>query len=353
MLRQSRGKFLLKSEALLEEFVWLHLKPLLNLDPVKRQYCINKQNRSDILGANSEGRLAILELKKGGGKASIDQLLRYAEFLRQEYPQGGYFEQIDFSQKFLLIAIAAQFNSSTIDYAKRVIPDCLLLTYEVKQYNNEYYLVLKNIDNRILSKVEIEIIEDSLFERLPSFIQGYLLDKPEIRERVLAITQKILSYSPDISLHTQYNYSSKEMSFAKFNKKGELLADKTCVSFMYDPEAKKLQDKLSLYVYLPTLFPRKYKNVKVVTTIRIYTEDYINVDKFEDLYTFCYKDNPSYLNYPLITTGINKVYKSFQDYYINYRKYMKSRQKLRPIDASDFASVDSIIQIALEDWSVR
>lgn len=107
MLRQSRGKFFLKSEALLEEFIWLHLKPLLNLDPVKRQCVINKQNRSDILGVNAEGRLAILELKKGGGKASIDQLLRYAEFLRQEYPQGSHFEQIDFSQKFLLIAIAA------------------------------------------------------------------------------------------------------------------------------------------------------------------------------------------------------------------------------------------------------
>jgi hypothetical protein len=32
---------------------------------------------------------------------------------------------------------------------------------------------------------------------------------------------------------------------------------------------------------------------------------------------------------------------------------MKSRQKLRPVDASDFTSVDSIIKMALEDWSVR
>lgn len=43
MLRQSKGKFLLKSEALLEEFIWLHLNPLLNLDPVKNNILlINK-----------------------------------------------------------------------------------------------------------------------------------------------------------------------------------------------------------------------------------------------------------------------------------------------------------------------
>lgn len=227
-----------------------------------------------------------------------------------------------------------------------MISDCLLLTHEVKQYDNGEYFWFKKLDNRILSKISIEIIEDSLFESLPSFIQGYLLDKPEIRERVLLIIQKILSYSPDLSLETQYNSSSKEIFFAKFNKKGELLTDKTCVSFVYHPEEKYLK----IYVYFPTLFPRLYKNIKVVTTIRIYTDDYINVEKFEDLYTACYRDNPCY---PLRTTEINEVYKSFQDYYINYRKYMKSRQKLRPIDASDFTSVDSIIQMALEDWSVR
>lgn len=350
MLRQSKGKFLLKSEALLEEFIWLHLKPLLNLDPIKKQYFINKQNRSDILGVNPEGKLAILELKKGEGKTSIDQLLRYQDFFRKESHQDPNFERVDFSKKFLLIAIASHFNSSTIDYARKMIPDCLLLTHEVKEYDNgEYFLVLKKLDNRILSKISIEIIEDSLFESLPSFIQGYLLDKPQIRERVLLIIQKILSYSPDLSLETQYNSSSKEMFFAKFNKKGELLTDKTCVSFIYHSEEKYLK----IYVYFPTLFPRLYKNIKTVTTIRIYTDDYINVEKIEDFYTRCYRDDPCYLNYPLRTTEINEVYKSFQDYYINYRKYMKSCQKLRPVDASDFTSVDSIIQMALEDWSVR
>lgn len=355
MLRQPKGKFLLKSEALLEEFIWLHLKPLLSLDPVKKQYFINKQNRSDILGVNPEGRLAILELKKGEGKGSIDQLLRYQDFFRKESHQDPNFERVDFSKKFLLIAIASHFNSSTIDYAQKMIPDCLLLTHEVKQYDNgEYFLLLKKLDNRILSKIPIEIIEDSLFESLPSFIQGYLLDKPEIRERILLIIQKILSYSPDLSLETQYNYSSKEMIFAKFNKKGELLTDKTCISFMYDPaEQTDPKDKLSLYVYLPTIFSMVTKNVKRVDRIRICTDDYTNVEKIEDFYTRCYRNDPCYLNYPLRTTEINEVYKSFQDYYINYRKYMKSRQKLRPVDASDFTSVDSIIQMALEDWSVR
>ena len=49
MLRQSQGKYFFKSEALLEEFIWLHLESLLNIRRIKKQHIINKENRSDIL----------------------------------------------------------------------------------------------------------------------------------------------------------------------------------------------------------------------------------------------------------------------------------------------------------------
>lgn len=74
MLRHYKGNFLLKSESLLEEFTWLYLGALLNLEPVKKQHIINKENRSDILGVTPFGQLAILELKNGAGKTAIDQL---------------------------------------------------------------------------------------------------------------------------------------------------------------------------------------------------------------------------------------------------------------------------------------
>lgn len=359
MLRSSKGKLLFKSEALLEEFIWLHLQPLLNLEPVKRQYFINKQNRSDILGVNSEGRLAILELKKGEGKASIDQLLRYQDFFRKESHQDPNFERVDFSKKFLLIAIASHFNSSTIDYAQKMIPDCLLLTHEVKQYDNgEYFLVLKKLDNRILSKIPIEIIEDSLFESLPSFIQGYLLDKPEIRERVLKITQKILSYNSEIKIEEKVNYigrTNKKILFTKFNSKQKILTNKTCAGFNYFPEENMGAGKLQLYVCLPTVEfkPRQAKWIKGVDEIDIQTEDFVHVTQLLDFNTILHLECGFQLKYPFQITGINEIFDNFQDYYINYRKYMKSRQKLRPVDASDFTSVDSIIQMALEDWSVR
>lgn len=68
MLRYSRGKILLQSESLLEEFIWLNLSKLLKIDPFKRQYSVNKQNRTDILGITQDRRLAIVELKKKVGQ---------------------------------------------------------------------------------------------------------------------------------------------------------------------------------------------------------------------------------------------------------------------------------------------
>ena len=103
MLRQFKGKFLFKSESLLEEFTWLYLDDLLNLYPVKKQHIINNQNRSDILGVNRQGQLAILELKKGGGRASIDQLIRYKDNLVDSRIRTTEFSKVDFNKDLILI----------------------------------------------------------------------------------------------------------------------------------------------------------------------------------------------------------------------------------------------------------
>lgn len=360
MLRQSKGKFLFKSESLLEEFIWLHLGSLLNLTKVKKQHIINKQNRADILGVNSLGNLAILELKKGGDKGSIDQLIRYKNNLINDRPQTSEFYKVDFNKDFLLIAVASYFSDSTITYAETKIPGCLLLTYQVKKtLNGEYYLILINIDNTVFSQVKIEVFEDSLFDSMPSFIQAYLLEKPQIRENVLKIIQTIQSYSSDIRFDSYTSYSqdnvSKQIVFAKYDKQGQVPKDKICAFLSYDYGLNYTTGKLSLQVYLPTveINPRTYKRTKKVDGIYVETNDFVKVTELRDLnYTF-YKNLGLPLRYPLKTPEIDETFYSFEDYYINYRKYMKSRQKLRPVKHSDFTSVEEVVKMALEDWSVR
>lgn len=357
MLRMSKGKYLFKSELLLEEFVWLHLQTLLDLKPIKRQYTINKQNRSDILGMTNEGRLALLELKKEGGKDSINQLLRYEKFLKQEQPKDDKFAQVDFNKNFLKIAIASHFNQATIDYAKQVIPEGMLLTYEVKLNNKgEYSLIFKKLDDTILSKIKIDIIEDELFESLPYFIQGYLLDNPSVREPILSIIQKILSFNPNMSMEAQHHSADvKELFFAKFGKDGYALKGKELGTFYYYPEIENPNERLVLFLEFPAFEFRRGKDpLKGITSVQVYTDDFINVNKLEDFYTKIHAYNHSYpLRYRLKTEGIDQTYNNWQDYYINYRKYKKSRQKLKQIEPSDFTLVESLVQMALDDWSVR
>jgi hypothetical protein len=360
MLRQSQGKLLFKSEALLEEFTWLHLESLLNISRIKKQYIINKENRSDILGVNNVGQLVILELKKGGGKGCIDQLVRYKNYLTIERPRIQEFSKVDFNQEFLTIAVASSFSAATKAYAESKLPNCLLLTYQViKNSNNEYFLIFKTIENHTFSKVKIEIIEDSLFDSLPSFMQGYLLDKPEIRARFLSIIQMILSYSSDIKFDTYINYSDegvmKRLEFAKYNRQGQVLNNKICADFTYRYGVNFPNENIGLTVYLATVNvnPRNYQWTKTVDGIYVETDDFVNVTELRDSNSLWSQRTGLPLRYPLRTPEIDETFNSFEDYYTNYRKYMKSRQQLRPVTHSDFTSVEGMVQMALEDWSVR
>lgn len=359
MLRQSKGKLLFKSEALLEEIVWLNLYQLLHLTPLQKQCVINAESRSDILGVNSQKRLAILELKKEGGRESIDQLTRYEKDIRNLEKFESKFSSVDFKQDFLLIAIASEFSNSAIDYARNKLPQCLLFTYEIeKTQNNEYFLILRNLDGKIYSKTAITIIEDTLFDSLPAFLQGYLIKNSQIRQQVLKLIEKIISYSSKISFYTQMNYSQegflKEIIFAKFDLNRETSDNKTCVRIIYKYSINPPDSKLTIFVYLPSIIlGRSHKRTKQIDSIALETTDFIHIIDFWDCNKTMSKALGIQLRYELKTSGINEVYDNFPDYYTNYRKYMKSRKSLNPLTPSDFTFVESIVQMALDDWSVR
>ena len=361
MLRQFKDKYLLKSESLLEELIWLNIIKLLKINPFIRQYVVNKQNRTDILGISQEDRLAIIELKKGNGWGAIDQLIRYRKNILKYSSQSSEFSEVDFKQDFILIAIAGYFTQQEQDYAKNTLPSALLFTYEIqKAQNNKYSLILKNLDNKILSKVEIDVVEDSLFDSLPSFLQRYLIDNVRHRAPILSIIKQILSYSPDLKFETRSSYSNgnfqKYLTFAKYNKNNKILNNKICAEFSYYYSLNNTINGLFISVYLPTIIQvgvRNNKKRKTIDSILIDTDDFIHVNKLRDNNTVLSKIRQINVLYPLKTTGIDKAYSTFEDYYINYRKHMKFRKALRPIDHSDFALVKNIIQITLEDWAVR
>lgn len=362
MLRQFRGKFLLKSESLLEEFIWLNLTQLLKINPLKRQYVVNNKNRTDILGITQERRLVIVELKKKGGKGSIDQLIKYRENVLKYSSQSSVLSEVNFELDFVLIAIAGHFSQQAQEYANNKLPEALLLTYEIqKAQNNEYSLILRKNDNKIYSRVEIDIIEDSLFDSLPSFLQGYLIDKVQHRAPIISIIKQILFFSPDIKFESSSNYDSngdiqKYLLFTKYDQKGEIINNKICAEFYYYYNSSNKINRLYLNVYLPTIVQQGIRNVKhkkMIDGILIDSDDFIHVNELRDNYTVLSRIRKNNLIYPLKTIGINETYSSFEDYYINYRKYMKSRKSLRPIDRSDFTLVEKVVQMTLEDWSVR
>ncbi|HBQ98225.1 MULTISPECIES: hypothetical protein [unclassified Roseofilum] len=362
MIKFHKGKFLFKSEALLEEFIWLHLSKLLDLNPVAKQYYINDKNRSDILAVDPQNRLAIIELKNSGGKASLDQLLRYKKALMRHPPDGKQFAPVDWKQEFSLISIAADFSAPAKDYAARHLPNSLLLQYEIdRTKDNRYCLILRDLEGKVYRKQDIEVVEDSLFDSLPPFFQAYLLTQPEIKDRILEIIQKILDYHPTIQFATEVDHYShiKYLEFGKFNKEGKMMHNKTCARFSYYFGPNHEKPRLFLGVRLPTLWiiptlrnmrSGIFKRGKIIGGVGIWTDDFYHVNKITDVNVSMSNSCNIKLRYPF---NKDQIYDTFEDYYINYHKEMKSRQKLKPLTHDDFKSVDSVIQMALEDWSVR
>lgn len=362
MIKFHKGEFLFKSEALLEEFIWLHLPQLLDLNPVAKQYFINEKNRSDILAVDAQNRLAIIELKNSGGKASLDQLLRYKKALMRHPPDGEEFAQVDWKQPFSLISIAADFSTPAKEYAARHLPNSLLLQYEIdRAKDNRYYLILRDLQGKVYRKQDIEVVEDSLFDSLPPFFQAYLLTQPEIKDRILEIIQRILDYHPSLQFESEVNHysHSKDLNFGKFNKQGQMMEKKTCAFFRYDLRPKHEEPRLSLAVWLPTMWiipkranlrNKKFQRGRILGGVSIQTDDFYHVNKLTDSNMWMSDVCNIELRYPF---NDEQIYNTFEDYYINYRKQMKSRQKLRPLTHDDFKSVDSVIEMALEDWSVR
>lgn len=150
-LRQTGQRWEFESEATLEDFVWANLKKLLKLTPLKRQYHVKGQI-CDIIAADSNKRLVILELKNGEDRYIVQQLTRYYDALLEEKP---FKEDIDYGQPVHLVAITPNFHKDNLTDRKYNHLFIEFLKFEILTNQNKLYFQCKNIDTGKVSQLEI------------------------------------------------------------------------------------------------------------------------------------------------------------------------------------------------------
>ncbi|MEH2293925.1 MAG: endonuclease NucS domain-containing protein [Nostoc sp.] len=183
------------TEADLEDFVWVNLKELFGLIPLKRQYYVKGQI-CDILALNEKKQLVVLELKNGEDRYIIQQLTRYYEALLENKP---FQEEVDYGQDISLIAIKPNFHRDNFTDRKYNHLSIKFIRFEILTYDERFYLHLRDIDNQKVSELEIHYQENNIsIEDLPE--QPKALHKifsfcnHQQQEQLINIRHKILIF---------------------------------------------------------------------------------------------------------------------------------------------------------------
>jgi len=157
MLHRRKKKLCFKSERDLEDFVWVHLDKLFNLQALKRQYMI-KQDVCDILAVDGTGKLTVLELKNTADRYIVQQLTRYYDRLITEKPLAS---EIDYDYPIRLIAIAPTYHEHNLIDQRYSALEIEFLTYEVLEPEDEsIYFALNDFKRTQTVKVLISTPKD-------------------------------------------------------------------------------------------------------------------------------------------------------------------------------------------------
>lgn len=163
-LRKTGQRWEFESEAALEDFVWANLNKLLKLTPLKRQYRVNGQI-CDIIAADKNKRLVVLELKNGEDRYIVQQLTRYYDALLEEKP---FKEEIDYGQSVHLIAITLKFHKDNFTDRKYNHLSVQFLQFDILVNEVKFYLQLKDIDTEKLSQLKIPYLENDSSDDIPT-----------------------------------------------------------------------------------------------------------------------------------------------------------------------------------------
>jgi Endonuclease NucS len=146
IIKKKDGGFEFKSEAELENFLFIHLDRLLNLSPIVRQYRIGTEI-CDVLATDSQKNLSIIELKNTEDRYIVQQLTRYYHGLIENKPK---FDGVDYKKPVKLIAIAPSFHiHNFVDKVYHKL-DFEFFTFDLTVNNStgDIFFELTNVDTK-------------------------------------------------------------------------------------------------------------------------------------------------------------------------------------------------------------
>lgn len=146
---------LFSSEFELEETVWQHLKRLLKLSPLKRQYAVNGQF-CDILATDDLNCLVVIELKNTEDRYIVQQLTRYYDALCEDTALKSL---VDTRKPIRLIAIAPRFHRDTLIDCKYNQLSIELMTFDLVPQDDSYRLRLTNLDTKQSTSIKLSSSE--------------------------------------------------------------------------------------------------------------------------------------------------------------------------------------------------
>jgi len=334
LLRKTVFQWEFESELALENFVWANLEALLELIPLKRQYCSNGEF-CDILALDQEKGLVIIELKNSEDRYIIQQLTRYYDSLIREKPCSS---EIDYQVPIRLIAITPIFHKHNLVDRLYNKLEFQFLRFRVSQVETEFYLSLEDIDKPIATKIKIpyqEVNTREWTENISTPTQVFLEALgayPKDEQRIiLGLRHKILTFEHRIQEIT--TKSSIQYGRGK---------NRICAEFFFD----KKKSNIVLFLWLPFW---RYLNKNTIGRHKIWTD-------WRKIFYFAH--TPEAL-------GLAKPEQEWKQ--IPKEKWPRKKSSMRKfiadpfhksmassigvLDASD--SLESLIDLALSKWLAR
>jgi RecB family endonuclease NucS len=262
-LRKTGEGWEFASEAVLENFVWENLQQLFGLTPLKQQYPV-KGEICDILALNSSKQLVIIELKNTEDRYVVQQLTRYYDNLLDGKP---FSEQIDYSQKVRLVAIAPTFHRHNYIDRKYNLLKIDFLLFQILQTDGDFHLHLKDIDSTQTWTLPIPYREINISNSSqsipapPAQLLNWLGScSMEEQQAILNMRNLILSFHPKmqelIESKNTIRYSGKA---------------KMCAELTFN---RKL-NKPIVFLWLPTPSSFRFERKEVIGRMRLWMDNSI------------------------------------------------------------------------------
>ncbi|MBC7879821.1 MAG: DUF91 domain-containing protein [Anaerolineae bacterium] len=195
MLKKVASRWEFVTEEALETFLAEHLQ-YLGLSLLKRQY-VAIEDRSDIIAADPQGQVSIIELKNSDDSGLVAQLTRYYDRLIEDRP---FSPLADYSLEVKLVAIAPIFKRQNLIDRKYSRLDITLLRHEIHQEGEQLFLMLIDHDEQ-LPTIRIPIPSTAAPDEQSSSLEKRTLKNilakwsPEEKTGVLALRDRLLSIS--------------------------------------------------------------------------------------------------------------------------------------------------------------